>query len=125
VCNWSDLGKETRRLGFGVGCRVRLIYDLDRFQNLRSERDRVKRGVLVSEQAKNRVDSTPQAKGSVLLAAHAEDNPVLSAEHLSVQSRALSHTTSCSSDCSMNSSQRSEIIHSADLPHRSEVCIQL
>jgi hypothetical protein len=64
---------------------IRLIYDLDRFQNLRSARDRVKRGVLVSEQVKNRVDSTPQAKGSVLLAAHAEDNPVLSAEHLYVQ----------------------------------------
>ena len=29
------------------------------------------------------------------------------------------------SDCSMNSSQRSEIVHLADLPRRSDVCIQL
>jgi hypothetical protein len=41
------------------GCRaieaIRVIYDLYRFpQNLRSARDRVKKGVLVSEQVKNR-----------------------------------------------------------------------
>jgi hypothetical protein len=36
---------------------------------------------LVSEKVKNRrADSTPQTKGSVLLAAHADDNPIRSAE---------------------------------------------
>lgn len=72
------------------GCRaieaIRVIYDLDRFQNLRSARDRARRGVLVSEQVKNRVpSSTQQTKGSVLLAAHADDNPVRSAERLYLQ----------------------------------------
>jgi hypothetical protein len=60
---------------------IRVIYDLDRFQNLRSARDRVRRGVLVSEQVKNHMTgSTPQRKEGVLLAAHADDNPVRSAE---------------------------------------------
>jgi hypothetical protein len=72
------------------GCRaieaIRVIYDLDRFQNLRSARDRAQRGVLVSEQVKNRVaSSTQQMKGSVLLAAHADDNPVRSAERAYLQ----------------------------------------
>ncbi|MGB8063674.1 MAG: hypothetical protein WCF26_17400 [Candidatus Sulfotelmatobacter sp.] len=65
---------------------IRVIYDLDRFQNLRSARDRVRRGVLVSEQVKNRVaGSTQQRKASVLLAAHADDNPVRSAERRYLQ----------------------------------------
>lgn len=72
------------------GCRaleaIRVIYDLDRFQNLRSARDRVRKGVLVSEEVKNRKpDSTPQTKGRVLVAAHPEDNPVRSAEQRYVQ----------------------------------------
>ena len=72
------------------GCRaieaIRVIYDLDRFQNLRNARDRVRRGVLVSEQIKNReTNSTPQAKGSVLLATQAEENPVQSSERRYVQ----------------------------------------
>ncbi|MGD1082960.1 MAG: hypothetical protein ABR881_31990 [Candidatus Sulfotelmatobacter sp.] len=72
------------------GCRaieaIRVIYDLDRFQNLRSARDRARRGVLASEQVKNRVaGSTQQVKGSLLLAAHADDNPVRSAERRCVQ----------------------------------------
>jgi len=67
------------------GCRaieaIRVIYDLDRFPNLRSARDRVRRGVLVSEQVKNHMaDSTPQTKRGVLVAAHPDDNPVRSAE---------------------------------------------
>jgi hypothetical protein len=66
---------------------IRVIYDLYRLpQNLRSARDRVRRGVPLSEQVKNRVaDSTPQPKGSVLLAAHAEENPVQSAERRYLQ----------------------------------------
>ena len=65
---------------------IRVIYDLDRFQNLRNARDRVRRGVLVSEQIKNReTNSTPQAKGSVLLATQAEENPVQSSERRYVQ----------------------------------------
>lgn len=60
---------------------IRVIYDLYRFpQNLRSARDRVKRGVLVSEQVKNHPgESAPQRKGGVLLAAR-EENPIQSAE---------------------------------------------
>jgi hypothetical protein len=60
---------------------IRVIYDLERFpQNLRSARDRVRRGVLVSEQVKHPVaDSTPQREGG-FLAAHVDDNPVRSAE---------------------------------------------
>ncbi|MBV8053011.1 MAG: hypothetical protein JOZ80_17610, partial [Acidobacteriaceae bacterium] len=46
------------------GCRameaIRVIYDLYRFQNLQGARDRVKRGVLVSEMVKNVSDSTPR-----------------------------------------------------------------
>ena len=65
---------------------IRVIHDLDRFQNLRSARDRVRRGVLVSEQVKNRVaGSTQQREASVLLAAHADDNPVRSAERRYLQ----------------------------------------
>jgi hypothetical protein len=67
--------------GCGAIEAIRVIYDLERFQSLRSARDRAQRGVLVSEQVKNRVaGSTQQMKGSVLLAAHADDNPVRSAE---------------------------------------------
>lgn len=72
------------------GCRaieaIRVIYDLDRFQNLRSARDRVRRGVLVSEQVKTRTaGSTQQTKGSVLLATQAEENPVRTAERRYLQ----------------------------------------
>jgi hypothetical protein len=65
---------------------IRVISDLYRFpQNLRSARDRVKRGVLVSEQVKNRpADASPQRKGGVLLAAH-EENPIRSAERRYLQ----------------------------------------
>jgi hypothetical protein len=73
------------------GCRaieaIRVIYDLYRFpQNLRSARNRVKRGVLVSEQVQNHTaGSTQQQKGRVLVAAHAEENPVQSAERRYLQ----------------------------------------
>jgi hypothetical protein len=85
--NVYDVGTDGK---LADGCRaieaIRVIYDLYRFQNLRSARDRVRRGVLVSEQVKNHVaDSTPQWKGGVLLAAHAEENPVQSAERRYLQ----------------------------------------
>jgi hypothetical protein len=65
---------------------IRVIYDLDRFQNLRSARDRVRKGVLVSEQVKSRLaSSAPQTMGSVVLAAHADDNPVRPAERRYLQ----------------------------------------
>jgi hypothetical protein len=66
------------------GCRaieaIRVIYDLERFQNLRSARDRVRKGVLVSEQVKNQTAGSTPAKTRATLAAHADDNPVRSAE---------------------------------------------
>jgi hypothetical protein len=76
------------------GCRaieaIRVIYDLDRFQNLRSARDRVRRGVLVSEQLRNRVaNATPQSKGNVLLAVQADQNPVRDAERHYLQEHSL------------------------------------
>jgi hypothetical protein len=73
------------------GCRaieaIRVIYDLYRFpQNLLCARERIRRGVLLSEELKNRTaDSTPQRKGRVLLAAPAEENPVQSAERRYLQ----------------------------------------
>jgi hypothetical protein len=73
------------------GCRaieaIRVIYDLDRFQNLRSARDRVRTGVWVSEQVKNHMAGSTQRKGSVLVAVHADDNPVRSAERRYLQER--------------------------------------
>jgi len=76
------------------GCRaieaIRVIYDLNRFQSLRSARDRVRRGVLVSEQLRNRVaDPTPQSKGNVFLAARADQNPVRDAERRYLQEHSL------------------------------------
>lgn len=68
---------------------IRVIYDLDRFpQNLRGARDRVRRGVLLSEEVKNRTaSSNPQAKGRVLVTAHPDDNPLRSAEERYLQER--------------------------------------
>lgn len=71
------------------GCRaieaIRVIYDLDRFQNLRIIRDRTRRAVLHSEQGRNRTaGSTPERTRGVL-AAHADDNPVRSAEQRYLQ----------------------------------------
>ncbi len=66
------------------GCRaletVRVIYDLDRFQNLRSARDRVRRGVLVSEQIKSHTAGSTTQTTRAVLAAHPDENPVRSAE---------------------------------------------
>jgi hypothetical protein len=72
------------------GCRavetIRVIYDLYRFENLRSSRDRVRKGILVSEQVKGRAAKPEtQEHGSVLLAAHTDDNPVRPAERRYLQ----------------------------------------
>ena len=66
------------------GCRaieaIRVIYDLYRLpQNLQGARDRVKRGVLVSDLVKNVSDSTPR-HGVVRLDVHTYVNPVEDAE---------------------------------------------
>jgi hypothetical protein len=69
----------------GDGCRaieaIRVIYDLDRFQNLRAARDRIRRGVVASEEVKHpSADSTRQPHRGTVLVARADDNPVRSAE---------------------------------------------
>ena len=74
----------------GDGCRaieaIRVIYDLDRFQNLRAARDRIRRGVVASEEAKHvSADSTPQSQRGAVLVARADDNPVRSAERRYLQ----------------------------------------
>jgi hypothetical protein len=73
------------------GCRaieaIRVIYELDRFpQNLRSARDRIRRGVLASDQVKNHTAglAPPKARG-VLVAAHPDENLVRSAEQRYLQ----------------------------------------
>jgi hypothetical protein len=68
------------------GCRaietVRVIHDLDAwFQNLRIARDRVRKGIVVSDEIKNHVggaNSRPQT--AIRLGAHSVDNPVRLAE---------------------------------------------
>ena len=72
------------------GCRaieaIRVIYDLDRFQNLRAARDRIRRGVVASEEAKHvSADTTQRPKGSVLLVAQPDENPIRPAETRYVQ----------------------------------------
>ncbi len=74
----------------GDGCRaieaIRVIYDLDRFQNLRAARDRIRRGVVASEEAKHvSADSTPQSQRGAVLVARADHNPVRSAERRYLQ----------------------------------------
>jgi hypothetical protein len=72
------------------GCRaieaIRVIYDLDRFQNLRSARDRVQRGVLLSEEVKKRVgEPNAQQHSTGRLEAHVDTNPIRPAERHFVQ----------------------------------------
>src|SRR6202034_2541306 len=73
------------------GCRaleaIRLIHDLDGlFQNLRGARDRIRRGIVPSEEIKKRVgEQNPQPHGTVRLEAHADTNPTRPAEERYVQ----------------------------------------
>jgi hypothetical protein len=68
------------------GCRaleaLRVIHDLDgSFQNLRGARDRLRRGIVPSEELKKRVgESNPEPLGTTRLEAHADTNPILPAE---------------------------------------------
>lgn len=69
---------------------IRVIYDLEGFQNLRAARDRVRTGIVVSKQLQHRsADSTNQPPRSVFIAAHVEENPVHAAERRYVQERGL------------------------------------
>jgi hypothetical protein len=73
------------------GCRaveaIRVIHDLDDlFQNLRGARDRLRRGIVPSEEIKKRVgDPHPQAHSAARLEAHADTNPIRPAERRYVQ----------------------------------------
>jgi hypothetical protein len=73
------------------GCRaldtIRVIHDLEAlFQNLRGACDRLKKGIVPSEEIKNRVgDPNAQPHGTVRLEAHADTNPIRPAEQRYVQ----------------------------------------
>jgi hypothetical protein len=75
------------------GCRaleaIRVIHDLeDLFQNLRGARDRLRSGVVLSDETKKRVGQ-PQPPGPVRLEAHADTNPVRLAEQRYLQEHGL------------------------------------
>jgi len=73
------------------GCRaleaIRVIHDLEGlFQNLRGARDRLQKGIVPSEEVKKRLgEPNVQPRGTVRLEAHADTNPVRSAEQRYVQ----------------------------------------
>jgi len=73
------------------GCRaldaIRVIHDLDDlFQNLRGARDRLRKGIVPSEEIKKRAgEPTPQPHGIARVVAHADTNPILPAEQRYVQ----------------------------------------
>jgi hypothetical protein len=73
------------------GCRaldaIRVIHDLESlFQNLRGARDRLRRGIVPSEEIRKRVgEPKPQPHGTVRLEAHADTNPIRPAEQRYVQ----------------------------------------
>jgi len=73
------------------GCRaleaLRVIHDLDDlFQNLRGARDRLRRGIVPSEEIKKRVgDPDPPPHSTARLEAHADTNPIRPAEQRYVQ----------------------------------------
>jgi hypothetical protein len=67
------------------GCRavetVRVIHDLDDFQNLRRARDLLRRGIVASEEAKKRMQSpNPHSQPTGWIAVHVDTNPILLAE---------------------------------------------
>jgi hypothetical protein len=73
------------------GCRaleaVRVIHDLeDLFQNLQGARDRLRRGIVPSEEIKKRVgEPNPQPHSTARLEAHAGTNPIRPAEQRYIQ----------------------------------------
>src|SRR5580700_7191757 len=73
------------------GCRaveaLRVIHDLDDlFQNLRGARDRLRRGIVVSEEVKKRLGhATPQPHSTARIEAHVDANPLRPAERRYVQ----------------------------------------
>jgi hypothetical protein len=73
------------------GCRaleaIRVMHDLeDLFQNLRGARDRLRRGIVLSEEIKKRVgEPNPHPHRTVRLEAHADTNPIRPAEQRYVQ----------------------------------------
>ena len=75
------------------GCRaveaLRVIHNLDGlFQNLRGARDRVRRGIVASEEIKKRADEVnPRPQATARLVVHAERNPIRLAEARYVQER--------------------------------------
>lgn len=66
------------------GCRaieaLRVVYDLEGFENLRTARERVRMGIVPSDIAKRAV-TAPKAKANMRLEAHLTRNPVHAAEH--------------------------------------------
>jgi len=73
------------------GCRaldaIRVIHDLEAlFQNLRGARDRLRRGILSSDEAKNRTtDPKAQPHSTSRLEAHVDTNPIRPAEQRYIQ----------------------------------------
>jgi len=73
------------------GCRaleaIRVIHDLeDLFQNLRAARDRLRSGIVVSDETKKRVaQPNPYPHGRVRFEAHADANPIRPAEERYLQ----------------------------------------
>jgi hypothetical protein len=73
------------------GCRaleaVRVIHDLDDlFENLRGARDRLRRGIVVSEEVKKRLGQpSPQPHSTARIEAHVNTNPIRPAERRYVQ----------------------------------------
>ena len=74
------------------GCRaveaLRVLYDLEGFENLRAARDRVRRGILPSEMVKRQVTGS-KAQAKFRLEAHPSRNPLRAAEHRYVQEHGL------------------------------------
>lgn len=73
------------------GCRaldaIRVIHDLeDLFQNLRGARDRLRSGIVPSEEIKKRAgEPNPQQHGTARIEVHVDTNPIRSSEQRYVQ----------------------------------------
>ena len=73
------------------GCRavetLRVLYDLDKFfDNLRGARERVRKGILLSDEiGKSLNSSAPKQKTTARLEAHVDTNPLRPAEYRYMQ----------------------------------------